>query len=87
VNEALAHNVPVIGSVYSQAVEELIVDGQNGWLFHPDKEEEFEQTLKTVLGISPEKLLEMKKSCKSALEKVSVDVAVQNMLKAIEKCS
>jgi glycosyltransferase involved in cell wall biosynthesis len=32
VNEALASGVPVLGSPESQAVEELIVDGENGWL-------------------------------------------------------
>jgi glycosyltransferase involved in cell wall biosynthesis len=36
VNEALASGLPVVGSVYSQAVNELIRDGANGWLFRPD---------------------------------------------------
>ena len=36
VNEALASGLPVLGSLESQAVEELIQDGRNGWTFHPD---------------------------------------------------
>jgi glycosyltransferase involved in cell wall biosynthesis len=36
VNEALGSGVPVLGSVYSQAVEELVRPGRNGWLFNPD---------------------------------------------------
>jgi glycosyltransferase involved in cell wall biosynthesis len=36
VNEALASGLPVLGSVASQAVEELIQDGRNGWVFDPD---------------------------------------------------
>jgi len=85
VNEALAHNVPVVGSVHSQAVEELIVDGENGWLFHPDSEEEFDEVLNSVANVSLEKLMEMKQSCQYALQKVTVDVAVENMVRAIEK--
>jgi glycosyltransferase involved in cell wall biosynthesis len=85
VNEALANHVPVIGSLYSQAVEELIVDGENGWLFYPDKEEEFEQVLRKALTTSPEKLLEMKRSTRNVLHRVSVHAAVENMMKAIDK--
>lgn len=84
VNEALVHQVPVIGSLYSQAVEELIIDGKNGWLFYPDKEDEFEKVLAESLNISSEELLEMKKSCLPALQKVTVDVAAVNMLDAME---
>jgi glycosyltransferase involved in cell wall biosynthesis len=38
VGEALSCGVPVLGSIYSQAVEELIVDGVNGWTFVPSNE-------------------------------------------------
>jgi glycosyltransferase involved in cell wall biosynthesis len=40
VNEALAGGLPVLGSVYAQAVEELIQEGRNGWTFHADRPEE-----------------------------------------------
>ncbi len=36
VNEAMAAGVPVLGSLYSMAVEELCRDGENGWTFRPD---------------------------------------------------
>jgi glycosyltransferase involved in cell wall biosynthesis len=35
VNEALARGCPVIGSIYSEAVVELVEDGSNGWQFDP----------------------------------------------------
>jgi glycosyltransferase involved in cell wall biosynthesis len=35
VNEALASGLPVLGSVYSQAVEELVEEGRTGWIFDP----------------------------------------------------
>lgn len=49
VNEALAAGVPVMGSDYAQAVEELVRDGVNGWRFRPDGEEEVAAAVRRVL--------------------------------------
>ena len=35
VNEAMIAGLPVLGSIYSQAVTEMVKDGENGWLFDP----------------------------------------------------
>ena len=35
VNEAMATGLPVLGSIYSQAVDELVRDGETGWVFDP----------------------------------------------------
>jgi glycosyltransferase involved in cell wall biosynthesis len=35
VNEAMAGGLPVLGSIHSQAVEELVRDGVTGWVFDP----------------------------------------------------
>jgi glycosyltransferase involved in cell wall biosynthesis len=35
VNEAMAAGLPVLGSIHSQAVEELVRDDVTGWLFDP----------------------------------------------------
>ena len=83
VNEALANGVPVIGSLHSQAVEELIIEGENGWLFRPEKEDEFARVLSSVTKVTAEKLIEMKLSCRRTLEKVTVEVAVENMIKGM----
>ena len=40
VNEALAAGLPVLGSVRAQAVEELVIDGVNGWTFDPSRPSE-----------------------------------------------
>jgi glycosyltransferase involved in cell wall biosynthesis len=40
VNEALASGLPVLGSICSQAVEELVEDERNGWLFRPENTDE-----------------------------------------------
>ncbi len=40
VNEAMIAGLPVLGSRFSQAVEELVQDGVNGWLFTPTDEQD-----------------------------------------------
>ncbi|MEO5924918.1 MAG: glycosyltransferase family 4 protein [Bryobacteraceae bacterium] len=47
--EAMAAGLPVLGSLYSQAVEDLVVDGKNGWSFRPDEEEEVRSALDRAL--------------------------------------
>jgi len=49
VNEALVAGLPVLGSAHAQAVEELIQDGGNGWIFKPDSEEETYRAIDRVM--------------------------------------
>jgi glycosyltransferase involved in cell wall biosynthesis len=57
VNEAMTAARPVLGSVYSQAVEELVVDGMTGWRFRPDCPSELDAVLTRVLDTPSEELL------------------------------
>ena len=59
VNEALAAGLPVVGSVYSQAVSELIVDGSNGWRFQADGADAIEGALERALRTPQASLEEM----------------------------
>jgi glycosyltransferase involved in cell wall biosynthesis len=59
VNEAMSSGLPVFGSRYSQAVEELVEEGVNGWTFVPDRPEAVDEALERVLGTSPERLARM----------------------------
>ncbi len=52
VNEALASGLPVLGSVYAQAVEELIQDGYNGWIFRPDDVADAYRAIDRVMNTS-----------------------------------
>jgi glycosyltransferase involved in cell wall biosynthesis len=54
VNEAMIAGLPVLGSVYSQAVEDLVVEGRNGWRFRPDNPDEVLRTLSRALDCSRE---------------------------------
>ena len=54
INEALASGLPVLGSVYSQAVNELIQDGVNGWRFRPDCPGQLAKLLASLPGLDAE---------------------------------
>jgi glycosyltransferase involved in cell wall biosynthesis len=60
VNEALASGLPVLGSVYSQSVQELVRDGYNGWIFKPDSYEETSRMLDHAYGTAPLDLARMR---------------------------
>lgn len=60
VNEALIAGLPVLGSVYSQAVEDLVVDGVNGWTFRPDCESSMRAAMDAALSCSPDQLNAMR---------------------------
>ncbi|HLJ15610.1 MAG TPA: glycosyltransferase family 4 protein [Bryobacteraceae bacterium] len=62
VNEALAAGLPVLGSLYSQAFEELVEDGVNGWTFRPDHPEEIYLALERMMATEKEKLATMRRA-------------------------
>jgi glycosyltransferase involved in cell wall biosynthesis len=59
VNEAMSIGLPVLGSRHSQAVEELVEEGVNGWTFVPDRPEAVDEALERALGTPPEQLARM----------------------------
>jgi glycosyltransferase involved in cell wall biosynthesis len=59
VNEAMSIGLPVLGSRYSQAVEELVEEEVNGWTYVPDRPQAVDEALERVLGTPPEQLARM----------------------------
>ena len=49
VNEAMMAGLPVLGSRFSQAVEELVEDGVNGWVFNPTDEHDTYNAIERAL--------------------------------------
>lgn len=91
VNEALASGLPVLGSLYSQAVEMLVEDEQNGWTFHPNGPEQTYNVIDRCLNTSLEKLGEMRSRARTVAveqtpEYVSnlIDRAVMACVKGID---
>lgn len=60
VNEALAAGLPVLGSVHSQAVEELCGDGRAGWPFDPEDRGSLEAGIDRALTSTTAELAKMR---------------------------
>jgi glycosyltransferase involved in cell wall biosynthesis len=54
VNEAMAAGLPVLGSRHSQAVEELVTEGETGWTFTPERNDTVTDALDRALHTSAE---------------------------------
>lgn len=83
VNEAMASGLPVLGSVYAQAVEELVEDGVNGWLVRPDRSEELYQALGRVFETPAASLDQMRVNARMRVEGLTPDWAAEEILKVI----
>ncbi len=79
VNEALASGLPVLGSVYSQAVEELVDDGRNGWLFRPDDAEGMYQAIDRSMHAGLETLHNMRECARATALKMT-PASVANLI-------
>lgn len=83
VNEAMATGLPVLGSRYSQAVEELVEDGVTGWTFYPDNPQEAYRVLDAALKASLKQLTVMGTRARERALSLSPQVVAQQLLDAI----
>lgn len=82
--EAMASGLPVIGSEYSQAIEELIRDGDSGWLFRPDQRDACMRALDRALRTGPERLTAMGHAAREAAIRLSPSNIADRITSAIE---
>jgi glycosyltransferase involved in cell wall biosynthesis len=85
VNEAFAAGVPVLGSRYAQAMEDLCVEGVNGWLFRPDKADEMWHALDAAMATSWEDLNTMRAAAREAVAGVTPQWVANVWCQAIER--
>ncbi len=83
VNEALAAGLPVLGSRYSQAVEELVEDGVNGWTFRPDQPAEIDAALYRALSTPESILQQMRVAARARVEHLTPEFAATRIVEAI----
>lgn len=85
VGEAMAAGLPVFGSIYSQAVEELVSEGVTGWVFHPDRPNELMSRLSQVLFASAENVDEMGTLAAKRISVLTPDAVAEQIVGAIAK--
>lgn len=72
INEALSCGLPVLGSIYSQAVEHLIKPQETGWTFRPEMIDEFASAIQTAIGSSDDVLTNYSMDCITTIQELSV---------------
>ena len=83
VNEALAAGLPVLGSVHSQAVEELCEDGVTGWVFDPEDEESTRSAIQRALATEPDALEAMRAHARERVRSLTPEWAAGRVLATI----
>jgi len=86
VNEAMMAGVPVLGSDRSQAVEQTVVDGQNGWIFSPESPTHVRAALDRALRAPPNLLAMMKANARETALRFSPEHVADCMEAAIQRC-
>lgn len=80
VNEAMAAGLPVLGSLYSQAVEELVEDGATGWTFYPDDLCQVYNALDRAMRTQPDQLAVMRDEARKRALQLTPEVVAQRLL-------
>ncbi len=71
VNEALASGLPVLGSLHSQAVAEMVLDGVNGWTFLPENRQQMRAAIDRALSSTESELNQMRRHARAAALQVT----------------
>jgi glycosyltransferase involved in cell wall biosynthesis len=85
VNEALAAGVPVLGSSYSQAVDELIRDGVNGWKFRPDHAASIAEMFDRALTLQPTELARMRAAARASIRDWTPEAAAARIVQRLRE--
>ncbi len=87
VNEAMAAGLPVLGSIYSQAVEELVVEGNTGWVFDAVDAASADAALDRALGVAPERLVAMRAAARQRIATLTPETAARKVVEALHQAS
>lgn len=83
VNEALHAGLPVIGSIYAQAVTTLIRDGHNGWQYTPTVPDSLQRSLDRYFDTSDSDLATIRCKCRDSVAERTPSWAAQGAIDAI----
>ena len=85
VTEAMASGVPVLGSIYSQAVDQQVADGDNGWTFRPDHSSEASDALERALGTPVSTVNHMAEKARTSVRDLTPAAMADRMMAVIER--
>jgi glycosyltransferase involved in cell wall biosynthesis len=84
VNEAMMTGLPVLGSVHSQAVEELVEDGTNGWIFDSEDPRSRFHALDRAFGVSFENMNVIRVKAREASALLTPDYAADQIVLSLK---
>ncbi len=85
VNEAMATGLPVIGSLQTQAVVEMVRDGVEGWIFSVDQPATAGVAIRRMLDTPRDRLAQMGDDARRAALRLSPDYVAGLLLEACNK--
>ena len=85
VNEAMVAGLPVLASKHSQAVEELITDNVNGWIFDPNDREDMYNAIDRALTTDCIALDGMRQQAIDAIRGLTPDVVADRMVSVLHQ--
>ena len=71
VNEAFASGLPVLGTIYSQAVEELVEEGRTGWIYDPKQPGSAHHALDRLFATSDDDLYAMRERARARIGRLN----------------
>jgi glycosyltransferase involved in cell wall biosynthesis len=84
VNEAMAAGLPVLGSIYSQAVEELVHEGETGWQFDPLSASSATDALDRMFGAAPQAVAAMREAAREQVRSLTPFTVAERIAQTLE---
>jgi len=78
--EALRAGLPVLGSVYSDAVCEIVKDGATGWMMRPDRPQSIRVALDRAFAATPGELQRARELARDSVRRLTPDVMAGQFL-------
>ena len=83
INEGMAAGLPILGSIHSQAVEELVTDGVHGWTFEPHDLRAMRNAIHRALTATHDELSEMREAVRRRISSLTPDFVAERIREAL----
>jgi glycosyltransferase involved in cell wall biosynthesis len=87
VNEAMAAGLPVLGSIYAQAVTEMVEQDHTGWTFRPDYPDEIYRAIEQGMTTPDDKLEWMRREARHSALRLTPQRVTDLIDNAIRACT